>query len=429
MALLPKKVGSVTLMRTIETDGVHTAYAGILDDPPGKACIVQRIPSTLLRDPATARSVTSRIGDLLPIQHPSLLSALQHFTEGDQQYLVSEWADMVRLSDVVAWCIANEVQLPHNLFLHFATSICNALEALHGRPGAATGSKAVLHLALDPRAIGLTRDGQVVLGNFGLTPSPTTTAHSGGLKIKRLHISPEQTHLEQGLTPASDLFSLGTVLYEILTLKPMFAGSTPLRTIAMVRGAEVTTQLLEIKEVFPGLDRVMYRVMAQNPRHRYQRAFVLREDLRALKAGFSFSNIDADARSFLAPMFAGERMLDDELQAPLPFITPDGETTLSLLDDSDGIEAPKLRVEEFDPKPLLPPVQAMRSRPPTVDPALSQRTPSSPKPPTPKPQPTPPAKPQPFFGTVELTGVVIFLSAAGVTGAVFFTLLVFFFLL
>ena len=410
-------------MRTIETDGVHTAYAGILDDPPGKACVVQRIPSTLLRDPATARTVTSRIGDLLPIRHPSLLGVLQHLVTDEDQYVVSEWSDMVRLADVVAWCNANDTQLPHNLFLHFAAGICNALEAIHGRPGAATGSKAVLHLGLDSRSIGLTRDGQVMLGNFGLTSTPTTTAHSGGLKIERLYISPEQTHLEQDLTAASDLFSLGAVLYEILTLKPMFAGSTPLRTIAMVRGAEVTTQLLEIKEVFPGLDRVMYRVMAQNPRHRYQRAFVLREDLRALMAGFSFSNIDADARAFLAPMFAGEKALDDELQAPFQFVAPEGETTLSLLDDSDGIEAPRLRVEEFDPKPLLPPVQALRSRPPTIEPALAESSTLSPPPAAPTAPAVPKPSAQPSLGAVGgslvilVLGVVVVLAIVSATTA------------
>lgn len=384
MALLPKKIGSVTLMRPVRIDGVQTAYAGILDDPPGKPCVVRPIPETLLRDPARARSIASRIGDLMPIRSPLLLGVLDHLHTEEGQYLVSQWEDAIPLADVVDWCILNDAVVPHNLFLHIATHACNALEALHGRPGAATGCKAVLHLALDTHALRITRDGKIVLGGFGLVPSPTNSAHSGGFKIKRLYVSPEQTQLEQGLTPASDLFSLGAVLYEILTLKSMFSGSTPLRTIAMVRRAEVTTQLLEIKEVFPGLDRVMYRVLSQNPRHRYQRAFVLREDLRALMAGYSFSNIEADARSFLEPMFSGEQRTVEEIHSPLPFVAPDGETTLSLLDDSDGIEAPRLRVEELtDPGP--PPMQVMPSLPPGT---LRPRPSATPPPPAPASEPS-----------------------------------------
>jgi hypothetical protein len=100
----------------------------------------------------------------------------------------------------------------------------------------------------------------------------------------------------------------------------------------------VTTQLLEVKEVLPGLDKVLYRALSLNPRHRYQRAFVLREDLRGLMAGFSFANIDQDTQDFLKPLFAarGEQRTDEVM----PLMSGDDtqpETTASLL----GSDAPR----------------------------------------------------------------------------------------
>ena len=110
------------------------------------------------------------------------------------------------------------------------------------------------------------------------------------------------------------------MLYELLVLRPMFRADSSLQTIHKVRRAEVTTQLLEVKEILSGLDKVLFRALSLNPRHRYQRAFVLREDLRGLMAGFSFADIESVAREFLAPVFrayggAAENTLDPMLAA------------------------------------------------------------------------------------------------------------------
>ena len=50
-----------------------------------------------------------------------------------------------------------------------------------------------------------------------------------------------------------------------------------------------------MKHCLPGLDKILYRALSLNPRHRYQRAFVLREDLRGLMVGYQFGDIERDA--------------------------------------------------------------------------------------------------------------------------------------
>ncbi len=337
MAILPRKVGSVTLMRALGSDGATETYTGILDQPAGTQVIVRKVLPALARDPARLTSLRSRVGDLKPVRHPSLLGVLDAFEEDGELFIVSDWKDAVSLAEIVQWCADNDSAMPHNVFLDLAVQICNGLEALHSQPGVASGARNVLHLCLRPDSVRMTRDGEVLLGDFGLVRSPTLAPHSGGIRLKTAYLSPEQTHQDQKLTPASDLFSLGAVLYEVLTHRAMFRDSTPLKTIARVRRAEVTTQLLEVKEILPGLDRVLYRALSLNQRHRYQRAFVLREDLRGLMAGFSFSNIRGEARAFLEPLFQGRTRAIDEVLPPLP-PAPTQETTNALLDDSVDFE-------------------------------------------------------------------------------------------
>lgn len=354
MALLPQKVGRLTLVRALENDGVTQSHVGILDDAAGSQVIVRKVLPSLARDPEVRGEIEARIADLVPIRHPGLLPITHTFEQDEALFLAHEWPDAVSMTEVVAWCRDQQEPVPLNFFLHVAVQICNALEGLHGRTGAVTQAPSVLHLQVRPSSIWFTRDGEVLLGNYGLLPSPTFATQTGGFRLKTAYLAPEQTHASarpgteddsdgggRRLSPASDLFSLGAVLYELLVHKPMFEASTPLRTIAKVRRAEVTTQLLEVKEVFPGVDRVLYRALALNPRHRYQRAFVFREDLRGLMAQFSFSNIQDDSRRFLAPLFRGDRRAVDELLPKRPSVpTPppiDTEPTILGRIDVDAI--------------------------------------------------------------------------------------------
>ena len=322
MVLLPQKAGPLTLMRKLGGDGIVESYTAILDEPAGKAVIAHKFTQFLIKDGGRMAVVESRIRDLLALRHPVLVSLIDHIVVGEDHYAVCEQIDGVDLATVLQHCRNTDTPVPRNVYLNLATQICNGLEALHSRPGTETGSSSVLHMGLKPSSIRLTPDGKVLLGEFGWLRSPTTVPHTGldGTTPRMEYLAPEQTHPDQKLTPASDIFSLGAILYEMLTLRPMFLAESTLQTIHRVRRAEVTTQLLEVKELLPGLDRVLYRALSLNPRHRYQRAFVLREDLRGLMAGFSFARIIDDTRAFLAPLLGGatQESVHASLDRPLP---------------------------------------------------------------------------------------------------------------
>ncbi len=314
MALLPQQVGPLTLVRALADDGVCQSWAGILDGPGKVQVSVRQLLPAFAREPAVLQRVRHRLEDLVTLDHASLLPIRDIIEHEGRLFIVQDWVDAVTLADIVQSDTRETGRtLPHNLFLDIAVQICNGLEAMHAMPGLATRTASVLHLGLRPERIQITVDGHVLLGDYGLLGGPTFATQTGGFRLKTAYLAPEQTQSDeedtdrlQKLTPASNLFALGAVLYELLVLKPMFHDRSPLRTIAKVRRAEVTTQLLEVKEDFQGMDRLLYRALARNPRHRYPRAFVLREDLRRLMAQFSYSDIGNDARAFLAPWFSGK---------------------------------------------------------------------------------------------------------------------------
>lgn len=303
MLVLPHTVGSLTLHRKLGTGSVAESYLATQGD--GKTVLARRLLTFISRDPNRIASINGRVAELSGFRHPSLVHVSGAVQEGGETIIIEEFMEGVSLDRLVAAARNQGVQLPPHLFLHIAVQVCNALEALHSRPSTA-GGESVLHLGLKPGAVFVGVDGKVVVGSFGLTRSPSALPQggvAGPVAMRMEYLSPEQTHSDQQLTPASDLFSLGAVLYELLTLESLFRAESNLQTIHRIRRGEVTSQLLKVKARMPGLDKVLYRALSVNPKHRYQRAFVLREDLRGLMAGYSFASVNEDARTWLAPLF------------------------------------------------------------------------------------------------------------------------------
>jgi hypothetical protein len=301
---LPTKFGSLTLVRKLGENSTSETYEGFQADGDEGRVLVRRVLPGLLTDPSGRQAIETRIRDLMGVKHPFLVPVSDLLTPEGECLMVEKWVEALPFSTIIAWCREQGVGVPHNVFLNLSTQICNGLEALHGRPGKASGNPNVLHMALRPSTLFVNLDGRIMLGGYGFTRSPALpTGEDSHIQPAWLaHLSPEQTERDQKLIPASDIFSLATILFELLTLQPLFQSETAMQTLHRLRRAEITTQLLGVKDVMPGLDKVLYRALSSSPRHRYQRAFVLREDLRGLMAGYSFANIADDTRRFLEPI-------------------------------------------------------------------------------------------------------------------------------
>lgn len=377
MMLLPKTIGPLTLQRKLGTGGVSERYLGVTSD--GRPVAVRRILPFVRRDPNRLASLEARVRDLQGIRHPFLVQVLDWIEHEDERFVVEEWVDGVDLERVVGWCRQQGRLIPHNVFLNLATQMCSALEVLHGRPGRGSGAENVLHLGLMPGHVFVTRDARVVVGGYALTRSPTALPQggmAGPVPTRMEYLSPEQTHPDQMLLPASDVFALGAILYEGLTLEPLFRAESNLQTIHRVRRADVAAQLQKIKQRMPGLDKVLVRALSLNPRHRYQRAFVLREDLRGLMAGYSFSSIADDAREFLAPLF------DDDAVRP---------TSLNELppEMASAPSFPETTAAHIEAAQALPPEPRQRPPQPTAPvPELQDAPIHEPTGPVPPPQET-----------------------------------------
>jgi beta-lactam-binding protein with PASTA domain len=209
------------------------------------------------------------------LSHPNIVPVFDWGESERTYFIVMEHVDGEPLSAV----IRSQAPLPAMRAAAIAGDIAKALSYAH-RHG-------VVHRDVKPGNVLITRDGQVKVADFGIARavgSDDSVTQTGLVMGTATYFSPEQA---QGLNVdgRSDVYSLGVVLYEMVTGRAPFAADTPV-AIAYKHVSEIPVPPREIEPSVPvALDAVILRAMAKNPADRYATAEDLHADLQRFAAG------------------------------------------------------------------------------------------------------------------------------------------------
>jgi serine/threonine protein kinase len=193
-----------------------------------------------------------------------------------EPYLSMEYIDGVDGYRLLRRLRQDDELLPVGVAVYVAREVLRALESVHAaRDPLSGGALGIVHRDVSPSNIYLSKDGKVKLGDFGIARSTTrTTLRSEAgqvLKGKFAYLAPEQVAGEPS-DHRADLFSLGTVLAEILLNRPLFPGGGQLAILLAIRDCKVDA-LQEIRaRLPPGLFEVLQRALSRSPASRFPNA-------------------------------------------------------------------------------------------------------------------------------------------------------------
>ena len=200
------------------------------------------------------------------LSHPSIINLYDvGIEEGNVAYLVMEYVTGKTLQQVLS-----EAPIPFPRACAWGADLAGALTRAH-RAG-------IIHGDVKPANILVTEDGNVKLGDFGIARFATQVSGSGRMMGTPAYLSPEQIHGEPQNT-RSDLFSLGIVLYQMVTGVPPFEGSSVSAVCAQILAADPIPPTQRNPALPPAIDHVIMRCLAKSPADRYPSAEALAASL------------------------------------------------------------------------------------------------------------------------------------------------------
>ena len=230
--------------------------------------------------------------------HPNIVAVFDFGSFEGQPYLVMPYVEGTTLARRLL-----DGPLPPMEAAGLLAPIASAVEHAH-RAG-------VLHRDLKPSNILIDREGRPFVVDFGLAkridlgPDAALT-ETGAILGTPSYMAPEQASSGRGeVGPSSDVYGLGAILYQMLTGRPPFQGSSPLETILLVLDQEPVPPRVLNPKADPDLEMVALKCLQKRPDLRYPSAAALGEDLDAYLAGRPVSARSTSFRA-LAGRYLGE---------------------------------------------------------------------------------------------------------------------------
>jgi eukaryotic-like serine/threonine-protein kinase len=281
---VPPHFGGFEILREIGRGGMGVVYLARQEGLNRLACV-----KVLLSGPhageAEVRRFQREAEAAAALPHPNIVAIYEVGRCDGQHYLAMEYVEGRTLGELV-----RDGPLPSDRAAGYVRTIAEALDHAHRR--------GILHRDLKPSNVMVDADGRPRVTDFGLARRLDLGAgetQASAIVGTPAYMSPEQAAGGRGgVGPASDVYSLGAVLYELVTGRPPFQGETPLDTLLQVRGTEPLRPGLLNPKVPPDLETVCLKCLEKDPVRRYATAsdladelgrFLDRRPIRARRAG------------------------------------------------------------------------------------------------------------------------------------------------
>jgi eukaryotic-like serine/threonine-protein kinase len=311
--MVGQTVSHFRILRELGSGGMGVVYEAE-DLMAGRHVALKFLPPDMLKDPHALERFRREARAASALNHPNICTLLEVGTADEQLFLVMERMEGLTLKQQMAWH-----RLPIRDAVDYCIQIADALETAH--------EKGIIHRDIKPNNIFITHRGLAKLLDFGLVKlhgrranarrdeegSTVSTETIVGVTLGTIaYMSPEQA-LGSDVDARTDLFSLGTVLYEIVTGVLPFTGDGPIAQFDSLLH-DVPAAPTRLNPRVPAeLERIIGKAMEKDPELRYQTAVDLRTDLERFRRGMDSRAVAArasvdDRSRFLVPSMTQARM-------------------------------------------------------------------------------------------------------------------------
>ncbi|HYB53085.1 MAG TPA: protein kinase, partial [Thermoanaerobaculia bacterium] len=274
------RLGPYEIVSALGAGGMGEVYRA-KDPRLGREVAIKVLPSSFSQDTDRLKRFEQEARAAGVLNHPNITAVYDLGSHDGAPYIVTELLEGETLRSRLS-----AGALPARKATDYAIQIARGLAAAH--------EKGIVHRDLKPENLFLTRDGRVKILDFGLaklktekdgeqqTDLRTVSGTEPGVVLGTMgYMSPEQVRGKPA-DRRSDLFSFGTILYEMLSGQRAFRGETAADTITAILTREPPDLSTTSKDIHPGLERILRHCLEKNPEERFESARDVAFDLEAL---------------------------------------------------------------------------------------------------------------------------------------------------
>ncbi|NLH49907.1 MAG: protein kinase [Myxococcales bacterium] len=282
----PLNIGPYKIIRPLAEGGMGQVFLAKCSFAGGieRQCVVKTIRPTHAEKPEYEKMFRREAKILAALNHQNIVQVFDFNVDGDLLYLVMEFIDGRDLQQLIYSARQKDGKLPLRVVLRLAIEILRGLDYAHRRTDEKGQSLGIIHRDLTPNNIMISREGEVKITDFGLAKAMFADSQSqvGTVKGKLHYLAPEQIE-SKSLDVRTDLFSMGILLYEMITGEKPFQADSISGLLAKIVTGDYPPPSSRA-DVPSAIEQTIKRALAKNPADRFTSAADMLAEIEQIQA-------------------------------------------------------------------------------------------------------------------------------------------------
>ncbi len=332
------RFGKYTLIDRIAVGGMAEIFlarqAGIENFE--KTIVIKRIRPHLSKQPNFVKMFLNEAKLAAQLNHPNIVQIYDLGKIGESYFIAMEYVFGRDMRRIIPKADSMGIPFPMVYALKIASSVCEGLYYAHQKTDTYGTALSIVHRDVTPENIFVSFDGTVKVLDFGIAKATNQIeqTRAGEIKGKLSYMSPEQCMGKQ-LDCRSDLFSLGTVLYEWLTGFKLFTGDSEVAILKSITEGKIYAPSYFKADIPEAVEAILMKGLEKDRERRYQTAWDMQYDIDQFLSQYEFTPSNIHLSNFLKQLFDDE--LEEEKQRLSSLRVPGAASPEEVIEEADEI--------------------------------------------------------------------------------------------
>lgn len=335
------RFGKYTLINRIAVGGMAEIFLARQAGLEGfeKTIVIKRIRPHLSKQPSFVKMFLNEAKLAAQLNHPNVVQIYDLGKIGETYFIAMEYIFGRDMRRIIPKAASMNIPFPMVYALKIASSVCEGLFYAHQRTDIYGNPLNIVHRDITPENIFVSFDGTVKILDFGIAKASTQIeqTRAGEIKGKLSYMSPEQC-MGKKLDHRSDIFSLGTVLYEWITGLKLFTGESEVAILKSISEGKIYAPSYFKADIPEAVEKILMRALEKDRDKRYQSAWEMQFDIDQFLSSYEFTPSNIHLSNFIKQLFC------DELEAEKKILMNAQPAEPLPIDDE--------HIDELDPDPV-----------------------------------------------------------------------------